>query len=838
MSYSNKTHVILIKGEVRTADISLVKEDNECTGTYLVYYKRAQEEGKGRLYQYSLKDITILKDPEVLDPRRYDVYYKGELLDNVYVLCHFKSFGFNYWTFGFADSRTDVVCPGCDVDVIHKKIVTRRSNDIVLYLTQMAYLHGYDLRSSEDIVILGDQFDHIRRGDYAPLLEAYLKHVDFPVPSPSISTTPLYPFCSNASQMEGLTKALSNRISVIQGPPGTGKTETILNILLNLVLSEKSILVVAGSNSAMENIVEKLQDEHLDFLVAKLGKRANKEFFVGHQIVENLCPEEWDDKSIDIPFALSEIDSLTSELAVLYRKDRELHEAIERGDQSMVLKLREHLKSSLYIEKRERLKMLSMAVVKKMLFNRFGNRYRRRTYTIDDLGQNSVCFESFMKDYPIVLSTTYSATKCIASTSLFDYVVMDEASQVDVATGALAFSVAKNAIIVGDVKQLPNVIKEDMKAVSQSIYRFFRIPEEYNYATHNFLQSVCEVFRDVPETLLREHYRCHPKIVRFFNNEFYGGQLVAMTEDHGEDDVLVLRTTVPGYHAADFTNHREEEEIEDLKSDFGINGEDDEVGIIAPYNNQVKRIDDDEDIEEDIMVSTVHKFQGRQKDIIIISTVDNEYTRFVNDPNLLNVAVSRAKKQLLLVTNGNDNNSGTVQHLVDYIKASGGRCEVGEVKSLFDYIYPQYRQQYARFVKTHPGIDKKEYEGQDSPTPVEIIAHGFISDVIKEFPNLTVKFRYPLSKLIKDTSKLEDEEEVRFVKNKDSHIDFMIFYKKTMKPFLAIEIDGASYHIEGSFQGQRDELKDGILEKYGIPMKRFRTKESVNEYNALRVLLA
>ena len=845
MSYSNKTHVILIKGEVRTTDVSLVKEDHECTGTCLVYYKRAQEKGKGRLYQYSLqedkekknKDVIVLNKPTVLNPRIYEVYYKGKPQENVYILCHFKAEKFNYWTIGFTDGNMDTVCPDSDIKIHRKTSIIEPSKDIPEYLTQMAYLHGYDLRSSDGLVLLGDQYDHLRRGASAPLLEAYLDPTNFINPCSPLCPIPLYPFCTNASQMEAAKKALSNRISVIQGPPGTGKTETILNILLNLVLCGKSVLIVAGSNSAIDNITEKLQEEKLDFLISRLGREKNKESFVEHQKVEDLCPAKWDDQSLDIDASLSEIRQLSSELESLFIADRDLHEAIEQGKQATVLKLRRELEVSLYNEKRERLKSLSMAVLQKWLYKRFGGNYTRQSYTLEDLGEQSSRYEAFIQDYPIVLSTAFSATKCIAQNSLFDYVIMDEASQIDVATGALALSVAKNAVIVGDVKQLPNVIKEDMKIVSQALFNFFQIPKVYNYADHNFLQSICEVFKGAPETLLREHYRCHPKIVRFFNNEFYNGQLVAMTEDHGEKDVLVLRTTVPGYHAANFTNHREEEEMEYLKRDWGIDGKDAGVGIITPYNNQVKRIKDDEDIEEVIMVSTVHQFQGRQKDIIIISTVDNEYTRFVNDPNLFNVAVSRAKKQLILITNGNDNNTGTVQHLVDYIKESRGRCEKGKVKSLFDLIYPQYKKEYEEFVNAHPHIDPSEYDGQEAPSPTEIIAYGFITEVLKKFLDLTVKFRYPLRILISDTSRLEDEEEIKFAQNKDSHIDFMIFKKDMMEPFLAIEIDGSSYHIEDSFQAKRDSLKDGILAKYGIPIKRFRTKESVEEVQVLRDLL-
>ena len=57
--------------------------------------------------------------------------------------------------------------------------------------------------------------------------------------------------------------ALCHQVSIVQGPPGTGKTQTILNIIANLLLAGKTILVVSNNNSAVENIAEKLQREGL-----------------------------------------------------------------------------------------------------------------------------------------------------------------------------------------------------------------------------------------------------------------------------------------------------------------------------------------------------------------------------------------------------------------------------------------------------------------------------------------------------------------------------------------------------------------------------------------------
>lgn len=76
---------------------------------------------------------------------------------------------------------------------------------------------------------------------------------------------------------KAVENALSHQVSIIQGPPGTGKTQTILNIIANLVMAGKSVLVVSNNNSAVDNVAEKMESEGLDFIVAKLGSKENKE---------------------------------------------------------------------------------------------------------------------------------------------------------------------------------------------------------------------------------------------------------------------------------------------------------------------------------------------------------------------------------------------------------------------------------------------------------------------------------------------------------------------------------------------------------------------------------
>lgn len=835
MSYSNKTHVIRLHGEVSTPKLSLVLEDYTDPSSLLVFFNQDNDQHKrGQCYPYSKANVDILDHPKVFNPQQYSFTHKGTTLDNIYVACKFQKADLEYWTIGFLDSREDLVCKGEDL-VVRRKASGPKSKSVIDYLTAMAYFRGYDLRSKKNPEPLGSQYRMLEEQKEAPLLEAYMDPSGFQLKKEPISRTPIFPFGLNSSQLQAVRNALSSRVSVIQGPPGTGKTQTILNILANLVIQGKTALVVAGSNSATDNVYDKLLSYGMEFIVARLGCNDNKTKFIKEQKTQNLCPAEWD-KAID----LGAIKELTEELEPLFEKNVNKFRAIQSRKPGTARNLEAELLASDFQGKSNRLFALSMDCFKRELFAR--HRKDRNFYAKSDF-TDAEKSRALLQDYPIVLSTAFSAKKSIHPDVLFDYVILDEASQIDLATGTLALSCARNAVVVGDLKQLPNVIPDDIRKVTDEIFKFYDIPQRFNYSANSFLQSICSSFSNVPETTLLEHYRCHPKIAAFFNKEFYENRLVIMTEDKGEENVLILRHTVGGNHAMDRKNNREEEEIEDIKSDYNITGKNgEEVGIIAPYNNQVERIANDEDIEDEILVSTVHKFQGREKDTIIISTVDNLYSDFVNNPNLLNVAVSRAKKQLILVTNSNEGNIGHMKNLVDYMTVNG-KVEEGEVRSRFDLIYEVNEEPRRAYLESHESIPADKYAPDDKPSIAEEIAHGFIKDVLKEFPGLSVEYEVPLKKHIPKCGYSQmSEEEKDYVAHPGTHIDFLI--SKTIKdgtkvPILAIEIDGETTHIPGTIRyNKKDRMKDRILEEIcGIRIERFRTKESINEVESLREII-
>jgi hypothetical protein len=371
--------------------------------------------------------------------------------------------------------------------------------------------------------------------------------------------------------------------------------------------------------------------------------------------------------------------------------------------------------------------------------------------------------EKVLREYPVVLSTTYSAKSCISKDMVFDYVIMDEASQVDIATGALALSCAENAVIVGDDKQLPNVIDGKTRLSLTDIENAHGIGDKYKITTHSFLQSCNGVFTDCPTTLLREHYRCQPKIIEFCNQMFYDGELITMTKDDRNGDTLSVVRTVPGNHARGHINQREIDVIaKEVMPKIPL---DESVGIISPYRDQSSAIN--EQLHRDI-ASTVHKYQGRECDTIIMSMVDNEPTSFSDDANLLNVAISRAKSKLCIVATGNELSKGSIlAQLIDYISYNNFQLKDSQLHSVFDILYGQYTQQRLEYEKT-TGTDLGE------------LSENIIYDTLKKaistsaLKNIDILCHYLLSRLIVGEHYISEEQR-KFANSPLSHVDFLLY---------------------------------------------------------------
>lgn len=319
----------------------------------------------------------------------------------------------------------------------------------------------------------------------------------------------------------------------------------------------------------------------------------------------------------------------------------------------------------------------------------------------------------------------------------------------------------------------------------------------------------------VPKVTLYEHYRCHPQIIGFCNQKFYDGKLVVLTKNNYGNALQVV-TTVAGNHKRDLINQRQ---IDVICNDIlpKINCPPGEIGIIAPYRNQVKKLK--EKCNKDIEVDTVHKFQGREKEVIILSTVDDIVNEFSDDPNLINVAVSRAKKQLIVVVADQKQPIGSnIGDLIEYIYYNNGYVYHSKISSVFDYLYSQYTNSRLEYLRKNKRIS--EYDSEN-------LMYNLILEELKKRGNkdLKVVCHQPLQLLFRDLSMMSEEEK-KFVNTGLSHVDFLLYNRISKKPILAIEVDGFKYHKDGTRQAIRDKIKNHIMEIYGVPLLRFSTNGS------------
>ena len=245
----------------------------------------------------------------------------------------------------------------------------------------------------------------------------------------------------------------------------------------------------------------------------------------------------------------------------------------------------------------------------------------------------------FFDHFPVILSTTHSIQYCTQKHRLFDYIIVDEASQVGLTSAVLALAACENVIIVGDSRQLPHVVPSKYNASLDYIREKYSLPEYIDYKKYSLLESVKARFgSSVPTTLLNEHYRCDPDIIGFCNKRFYNNSLVIQSKHKKGNGVIVVECKP--HSERDRKNEQQAMTIVDeiLPPIENKN----EVGVVAPYRNQVNLIKQKIGSNE-TLVDTVHKFQGKERPIMILSTTsdritihdDPEYIDFLDNCNLM-----------------------------------------------------------------------------------------------------------------------------------------------------------------------------------------------------------
>ena len=773
---------------------------------------------------------------------------------------------------------------GVSFDIPSEKTESENPNQISLEILRKA-LDGLD--SLESRTALSNYIDGIN-------------------PALSIPKEPLiYPFGCNESQKLAVETALSNSISIVEGPPGTGKTQTILNIIANLIVQNKTVAIVSNTNAAVFNVREKLEKYGYGMVVASLGNNDNKNSFFDKIAAQTVnkdfnIPEE---RLIAAMNELQELDSILmkcfqyrNKLAILktefsdaelefqhvqaeqplqqhiksaldkkfygkwnFRKTLNLKKLLSAIDLenklSIINKLRliwgyglfdlnsisqhneefpvyvNHKFYELYIAKIKnetitvenwltsnneeanlnRFIEISKEVFNGVLFKKY-NRLDKVAFKAKDYHDK---FDDFTKRYPVILSSTLSLHTSIPKGHLFDYLIIDESSQVDIIKSAVCFSCCRNVVVVGDSMQLSHIVDEQSKNAAAHFRVEYNISPAYDYVKQNILNSLKSLYRDnLKSVLLKEHYRCHPTIIGFCNKKYYDNKLVIMTSTDNHP-FRIIETNISGERRN--YNQRQIDET-DLYIREHYPADYTKVGVVAPYRSHADILQ--KQLPSGAEADTIHKFQGREKEVIIFNTVKSKIGTFIDNPNLINVAVSRAVKEFIVVKPASmDLPHGTnIGDLIRYICYTTNPAETivkGRICSVFDLLYKEYNKAFKQFLLLNKNI---------KGSAAELIIHQLLSENIllsnTQFSAIDMVREYKLRDLIPDIQ-LFSKEEMRFISN-NSRIDFLLYNKIDKAPVLAIEVDGVSFH-DNELQQQRDSKKNHILKTIGLPLLRLST---------------
>jgi hypothetical protein len=241
-----------------------------------------------------------------------------------------------------------------------------------------------------------------------------------------------------------------------------------------------------------------------------------------------------------------------------------------------------------------------------------------------------------------------------ASPGMFDLVVIDEASHVDQVRAAPVLARARRALVVGDPRQLrfvSFVSDVDVAGVLGRHGADERL-DVRRVSTYDLAAGAA------PATWLTEHHRSSPHLIGFSAHRFYGDRIEVMTRTpaaEATDSIDVVRVpsaSLPG----------EVDAVLKVVGDLVAEGQRG-IGVISPFRAQAEALEAAlvaaypvERIEElGLRVGTVHAFQGSEASVVVVSLgllpADAAgRRRFVADPHLFNVMVTRARHRVVVVT--------------------------------------------------------------------------------------------------------------------------------------------------------------------------------------------
>lgn len=439
-------------------------------------------------------------------------------------------------------------------------------------------------------------------------------------------------------------------VAIIHGPPGTGKTTTIIQAIKQTLRYQQQILVCAPSNAAVDLLAEKLGEQ--DIKVIRLGHPA--------RVTDNILS-----KTLDVQIANHKD---YPELRMIRKRAEEF--------KNMGMKYKRNYG---YSEREQRKLLLSESK------NLREEADQLEFYIINDLIEKA----------DVITSTLVGASHNILRGKRFETVFIDEAAQALEPACWIPILKAERVVFAGDHCQLPPTIKS-FEAAKEGL--------------SNTLFEKC-IKRNNVDVMLEVQYRMHEDIMNFSGSVFYDGKLQAHESVRNAllfpDDkpVQFIDTAGCGFTEQNDPETRShynteeatlllklvEEQIHRLTNDRIIE-ENLRIGIISPYKLQVKLLNElylaNEvfvPVADHITINTIDAFQGQERDLIFISLVrsnEENIIGFLSDIRRMNVAMTRAKKKLVVV-----GDSATLGAHPFYDKFLNYINKIDAYRSAYEFIY-------------------------------------------------------------------------------------------------------------------------------------------------------
>lgn len=546
------------------------------------------------------------------------------------------------------------------------------------------------------------------------------------------------PASLSKAQLSVIYKSDAYPISMILGPPGTGKSFTIASLALDAICQEKSVLIVSKNSQATRVIANIIENKF--GIKGKLVKADNQRYKRGlssrlSKIITWVKSKELDNLSTlssidmlkwDIRLAIKRIIAIEKkeiEWGKFYHKNQNGFYSLFRDKWIQYQKSRTDLtwklNNSLISKNRQKnaaiKKHIKKELEKKLLY---ALKVHRNDFTelVDVLKEpnftklsekiHNFNFDLILKALPIWLTTTKQISNHLPlKKQIFDLVIVDEASQCDIASLIPAIYRGKKLIVVGDPQQLNHISFLSDKKQNELRLKYQLDDTLPDYRTDSAIDWTNKLLNNQNQvTFLNDHYRSKPAIIRFSNEKFYDDQLSILRSHPIKDgqESVILNKVMGNRDEKGFNVMEAEAIINQIKSLISQYQRVDKnmapsIGITSPISSQVSYlkslINDEFEYnvikKHNILVGTPFHFQGEERDIMFISfTIDSDAhygsINYLNREDVFNVLVTRARNMQFLFTSIESSLLPKNSLLREYLEYDHEYREVTPSKDIYD----------------------------------------------------------------------------------------------------------------------------------------------------------